>query len=193
MIKLNSDLLALVKKGFVPMPGGMAEPVAGAGMMTAAHIPVSPPGGGGMPPPGGDPAMMGGGMPPPGGDPAMMGGMPPPGGDPAMMGGMPPPGGDPAMGGMPPPGGDPAMGGDPAAAAPGQIVMSPEEFARVLQVVASSGSSGGDDPAAAGGDPAAGAKPKKLSTDAKLDLMAQALGVQFPGADAGAAPAGGVA
>ena len=118
-----------------------------------------------------DPAMMGGAGGAPPMDPAMMGGMPP---DPAAMGGMPP---DPA-----------AMGGDPAAAATGQIVMTPEEFARVLQVVAAAG--GGGDPAAAG-DPVAAAKPKKMSTDAKLDHLAQALGVQFPGGEAGAAPAGG--
>jgi hypothetical protein len=61
--------------------------------------------------------------------------------------------------------------------------MSPEEFARVLQVVAGAGGNG------AAGAPAAdaAAKPKKVSTDAKLDAVIQALGIQLPGAE-GAAP-----
>jgi len=146
------------------MTAGMAAPMGGGMPMDPSM--------GGMPPPGGmpmDPSM--GGMPPPGGMPMdpSMGGMPM---DPS-MGGMPM---DPSMGGMPPP--DPAaMGGDPAAV-PGQIVMSPEEFARVLQVVAGAGGGGG------GGDPVAGAeaKPKKVSTDAKLDAVIQALGIQIPNA-----------
>jgi hypothetical protein len=84
--KLNKELLAEVKKAFVPMPGGQAEPVAGAGQMTAGLAG----------PMGGDPAAAGGAMPP-GGDPATMGGMPPMdpsmlGMDPSMMGGMPPAG-----------------------------------------------------------------------------------------------------
>ncbi len=91
MTKLNRDLLTLVKQGFVPQPGGAAEPAAGAGPMTAGMAAPMDPGMGGMPPdPGMDPGM--GGMPM---DPGMGGGMPPPGLDPAMAGmmggGMPPP------------------------------------------------------------------------------------------------------
>lgn len=75
---LDTKLLKLVKQGFVPQPGGQAEPVAGASQMTA-----------GMAAPMGDPSM--GGMPM---DPSMM---PPAGLDPAMAGllggAMPPPGG----------------------------------------------------------------------------------------------------
>ena len=171
MHKLNKELLTLVKQSFVPMPGGMAEPVAGASQMTAGM--VAPMGGAPM-----DPSM-GGGMPP-GGDPSM-GGMPPGAPMDPAMGGMPPGAPmDPSMGGMPP--------GDPAAAggAPGQIVMSPEEFARVLQVVAGVGGGGGG--GEAGAPPVgAGAKPKKVSTDAKLDALIQALGFQVPGEE-GAAP-----
>ena len=162
MAKLNKELLMMVKQGFIPMPGGMAEPVAGAGPMTAG---MAAPMGGGAPPM--DPAMMGGGGAPPM-DPAMMGG------------GMP---ADPAMAG-----GDPAMMGAEGAPPTGQIVMTPEEFARVLQVVASMGAKGGE---GAGAEGAGGeAKPKKLGTDGKLDLIAQAIGVQFPqeGAEAGGAP-----
>jgi len=193
MHKLNKELLTLVKQSFVPMPGGMAEPVAGASQMTAGMVapmggaPMDPSMGGGMPP-GGDPSM--GGMPPG----APMGGMPPGAPMDPAMGGMPPGAPmDPSMGGMPPGAPmDPSMGGmppgDPAAAggAPGQIVMSPEEFARVLQVVAGVGGGGGG--GEAGAPPVgAGAKPKKVSTDAKLDALIQALGFQVPGEE-GAAP-----
>jgi len=188
MHKLNKELLTLVKQSFVPMPGGMAEPVAGASQMTAGMAapmggaPMDPSMGGGMPP-GGDPSM--GGMPPGAPMDPAMGGMPPGAPMDPSMGGMPPgmpPGApmDPSMGGMPP--------GDPAAAggAPGQIVMSPEEFARVLQVVAGVGGGGGG--GEAGAPPVgAGAKPKKVSTDAKLDALIQALGFQVPGEE-GAAP-----
>ena len=41
MSKLDTKLLKLVKQGFVPQPGGQAEPVAGASQMTAgmrAHV-----------------------------------------------------------------------------------------------------------------------------------------------------------
>ncbi len=85
------DLKRLLKVAFVPMPGGQAEPVAGAGMLTAAAASGGIGGGQGAMPPG-DPNAM-----PPEGDPGMM----PPEGDPGMM----PPGGDPGM--MPP--GDPGM------------------------------------------------------------------------------------
>jgi hypothetical protein len=81
---------------------------------------------------------------------------------------------------------DPAMAGGEAGAPPtGQIVMTPEEFARVLQVVASMGAKGGEGMDGAGGE----AKPKKLGTDGKLDMIAQAIGVQFPqgGEEAGGA------
>ena len=77
--RLNYELLQEVedgfrKKAFVPMPGGQAEPVAGAGMMTAAQAA----------PMGMDPAMAGGAPPM---DPSM-GGAPPM--DPmAMLGGDP--------------------------------------------------------------------------------------------------------
>jgi len=80
-----------VKRAFVPMPGGQAEPVAGASQMTAGMgAPMGAPMGGGDPAAGGapmDPAAMMGAMPP-GVDPAMMGidpmtgmpiGAPPPG------------------------------------------------------------------------------------------------------------------
>lgn len=85
------------KAAFVPMPGGQAEPVAGASPMTAAlGAPMGAPGG--APPPGGPPPQAGGappmGGPLPGGPPPQAGGAPPPGG--------PPQGPLPQAGGPPP-------------------------------------------------------------------------------------------
>ena len=85
--KLDNDLLQSVldgfgKQAFVPMPGGQAEPVAGASPATAAMgAPMGSPPGGGMPQQGGGMPQQGGGMPP-------QGGMPP--GAPPQGGGMPP-------------------------------------------------------------------------------------------------------
>ena len=203
MTRLNRDLLSMVKKGFVPMPGGQTEPVAGASPMTAAMgapmggggMPMDPAmmgGGGGMPMDpsmmGGDPAAMGGGMPM---DPSMMGGDPAAmGGDPAAMGGGDPMAGvDPAalqslLSGTP---ADPAaMGGDPMAAGGEPTVTIPvSSLLEILKIVkgepTSDVSEGGDVAAEAPG----AEKPKKLGTSAKLDMILQALG-QAP--DAGGAP-----
>ena len=169
MEKLDHAMLSQVKKGFVAMPGGAdpsmgAGPVAGGGMMTQAQ--ASPMGG----TPQMDPSM-GGGMPP-GGDPSMGGGQPPM--DPSMMGAAP--GGDPNAGGMPP-GGDPNAGMPPAppadagagAAPSGQIVLTPDEFIAIIQVLQGGGGGGaGKAPGAKGGG--------KAGTDAKLDQILQALG-----------------
>jgi hypothetical protein len=137
-VALQAVLDGFSKRAFVPMPGGQAEPVAGASMMTAGQVA----------PMGGDPAA--GGMPM---DPAAMGGMPM---DPAAMGGMPM---DPAaMGGMPM---DPAaMGGmptDPSAMGIGgsSITMTIPEFIQLIEVIRG-GSPGAQD----------GAKPKKPKSDA---------------------------
>ena len=150
MTRLNRDLLSMVKKGFVPMPGGQTEPVAGASPMTAAM--GAPMGGGGMPMDpammGGDPAAMGGGGMPM--DPAAMGGggMPM---DPAAMGGgggMPM---DPAM-----MGGDPAaMGGDPAAMGGGDPMagVDPAALQSLLSGTPADPAAMGGDPMAAGGEP----------------------------------------
>ena len=192
-VKLQTVMDGFTKAAFVPMPGGQAEPVAGAGPMTAGMTA----------PMGGDPAAMGGmppvdpatgmpidpntgmpidpntGMPM---DPAAMGGMPPM--DPAAMGGMPPM--DPAaMGGMPPM--DPAMmGGMPPPA--GNITMSVPELLQLIEVI--KGGGGGAAPA----DPLSGegapedpsAKPKKTSGTAaineKLDALLGALGMAGGGA-----------
>jgi len=157
------------KHAFVPMPGGQAEPVAGASQMTA-----------GMAAPMGDPAM--GGMPPEGMpmDPAM-GGMPPEG-MPPEAGGMPV---DPAAGGMPPEALPPelaALMGGGAEPAPGQISMSVPEFLDLIRVL-----KGGDAAAPAGevADPVAGAeKPKPKASlqevNQKLDALMAALGGGAP-------------
>ena len=113
MSKLDTKLLKLVKQGFVPQPGGQAEPVAGAGPMTAGMVaPMSDPSMGGMPM---DPSM--GGMPM---DPSMM---PPAGLDPAMAG---------LLGGaMPPP-----EGGAGGAGRPGTMInMTSEEFLKFLKQI----------------------------------------------------------
>ena len=160
---LNLDLLEEVKKAFVPMPGGQAEPVAGAGMMTAAQAaPMGPPPGAPMDPAMGgapmDPAAMGGAPM----DPAAMGGMPPM--DPAAMGGMPPM--DPAAMGM-----DPAMlaqavGGE-AGPSDGTITMPVSQLLELIAVltggqVAKANSEGSGE----GGE--MGAKPKKPSSNQML-------------------------
>jgi len=111
MSKLDTKLLKLVKQGFVPQPGGQAEPVAGAGPMTAGMVaPMGDPSMGGMPM---DPSM--GGMPV---DPSMM---PPTGLDPAMAG---------MLGGMPP--ADAAPGGSGT-----MINMTSEEFLKFLKQIMS--------------------------------------------------------
>ena len=155
---LNLDLLEEVKQAFVPMPGGQAEPVAGAGMMTAAQVaPMGPPPGAPM-----DPAMGGAPMDPAamGMDPAAMGGAPM---DPAAMGGMPPM--DPAAMGM-----DPAMlaeavGGE-AGPSDGTITMPVSQLLELIAVltsgqVAKANSEGGE-----GAEMAA--KPKKPSSSQML-------------------------
>ena len=171
---LDHELMALVKEGFVSMPGGADPaagpgPVAGGGMLTQAQ--AAPMGGGGMPP-GMDPAMMAGapGGMPPGMDPAAMGAAPPM--DPAAMaggGGMPL---DPSMQGMPPmPPMDPAaMGGDPAAggmeAAPGNVTMSFAEFKEYTQMLLGAGAGKAKAEAA----PAA-AGPVNSGLEQKLDQL----------------------
>lgn len=154
---LKSTLQSFQKAAFVPMPGGQAEPVAGAGMATEA-----------MGAPMGDPAM--GGMPM---DPAMAGGDPMAGGMPMdpSMGGMPM---DPAMGGMPM---DPAMmGGAPMEPPVGQITMSVPEFIQLIQVL-----NGGKAEAGAGAEPGT---PKRKGGTAeiseKLDLLLSAIGAPQP-------------
>ena len=168
-VVLDNESLMEVKRGFVPMPGGQTEPVAGAGMMTAAQAAPM----GGMPA-GGDPAM--GGMPM---DPAAMGGMPP-GGDPA-MGGMPM---DPAaMGGMPM---DPAAMGGEMAPADGQVSMP---FSQLLELIAVLTGGSVEKAKAAGGEEGGGetaeGKPKKLSTGAMVAQLYE----NSMGQSAGGAPA----
>lgn len=165
MGNLDYKLLDLVKKGFVPMPGGQTEPVAGASMATAA---MGAPIGGD---PGMDPNMMGG-------DPGVMGGMSPEmmGMDPGMM--------DPNMMGMDPSmvGMDPnMMGGDPAelealmaqlqGGAPGgegTITLTVDQLIQLLEAV--SGMGGGK--AASSGT----AKGKGNSTEDKLNTIIGMLG-----------------
>jgi hypothetical protein len=193
---LDMELLKLVKQGFVPMPGGQTEPVAGASPMTAAMgapmgddpaamggMPMNPAAmgtGGGMPPM--DPAAMGGGMPM---DPAAMGaggGAPPPM-DPAAMGGMPM---DPAaMAG--------AMGG--SMTPDGNISMPVSQLIQLITVLrgadveqAKNKGAGGEGGAGAGGE----AKPKKPNSSQLLqEIHAAVTGQPAPAAGGGAAPAGG--
>ena len=148
-----------------PPPGG---PPGGAPPMDPAMM-------GGMPPM--DPAM--GGMPPM--DPAMMGGAPPM--DPAMMGGAPPM--DPAMGGAPPM--DPAaMGGMPP------LTVSAEDLMALFQEISkqapaeesSSGSSGRVTNRDLG--------ERLEGLEAKLDALANALGMQLPPTEVGAGAAPGM-
>ena len=134
MKKLDFALLRQVKLGFVPQGGG-AEPVQGAGPMTAAMgSPVGGPPGGA---PGGDPSQ---GAPV---DPSQ-------GGDPSQQAApMPPSGLDPAMAGML--GGQPAAPGDPAAGGmSGNSMMSVDDFIKLLKAVKGtiSGQAGQPAPAA---------------------------------------------
>lgn len=165
---LNLKLLEQVKEGFVPMPGGQTEPVAGASQMTAAM--GSPMGGGGAPPmdpsmmggagaPPMDPSMMGGGMPM---DPSMMGGAgAPPPMDPSMMGGAgaPPPPADPAAaGGLPPEMAGMQAGPD------GMVTMPVSQLITLIGVLKGGG---GDKPEGGAAAPAE-AKPKKPSSQQLL-------------------------
>jgi len=184
-VKLQAVLDGFTKRAFVPMPGGAAEPVAGASPMTAgmaAPMGGDPAAAGGMPPV--DPATgmpmdpaMAGGAPM---DPAMAGGMPM---DPAAMGGEMPM--DPAMMDM-----DPAMMG--GGAMPGTVTMSIPELIQLIEVVKGGGggaSKPGADTAMGGeeGGVPGEAKPKKAGGTAavneKLDTLLAALGL-----GAGAAP-----
>lgn len=152
MHKLNRELLAQVKAAFVPMPGGMSEPVAGASPMTAAmgapmglDAPVDPNSVAGTPTV--DPAMMGG-------DP--MAGMP---ADPNAMPADPnaAPVDPNAAAGAPPV--DPMAGMPPT----GQIILTPTEFIQIIAAIKGEASAAAPAPGAP-----AEAKPKS-GTAAKLD------------------------
>ncbi len=123
MTTLDNAMLAEVLKGFdklafVPMPGGQAEPVAGASPMTAgmADPMMDPSGGGGMPM---DPAA--GGMPM---DPAA-GGMP-----------MGPEGMPPELAGL--------MGGGEPMPAEGQVTLTGPELIELIRVLQGGKSEGGE-------------------------------------------------
>ena len=167
-MKLDNELLRMVKAGFVPMPGG-APPMDPA----MGGMPMDPAMAGGAPPMGGMPPM----------DPAMAGGAPPMGGmpmDPAMAGGMPPM--DPAMaGGMPPM--DPAMLESALGGGGGSMItMTPEELTNLIQVVLGAKSGTGVSP---DGAPASEPRKKGGGVEAKLDMLMEALGI-------GAQPAPGM-
>lgn len=140
MTTLDTKLLqqvkqALAKQAFVPMPGGQAEPVAGAGPMTAGMVaPMGDPGMEGMPM---DPGM--GGMPM---DPGMM---PPPGLDPAMTG---------MMGGMPP-GGEmtPPEGGAEGGTPNGTITLTINDLIKLIKVFNAGGAQEAAQPQQAASDP----------------------------------------
>ncbi len=156
-VKFNREALAaaryLSKQAFVPMPAGEAPGMAP----------------GGMPPEMMDPGMVGpDGMPM---DPAMMGGMVGPDGmpmDPGMVGpdGMPM---DPNM--LPPEMMDPGMmdmGGG------GMITMTGAEFTELLiTIIQAVVGAGGTAKQAKGGG-------KGNSVEAKVDALAQALGIPLP-------------
>jgi hypothetical protein len=142
------------KKGFVPMPGGGTEPVAGASAATAALA------GGGM---GGDPSQQpvdpatGAPIDPNTGlplDPAMAGGAPV---DPAMAGGAPV---DPAAAGAAPaPEGaamDPSVAGMPSPTPDGMIQMPVSQFITLLETLGAAGKKGTAKPSGAGAAPAGG-------------------------------------
>jgi len=155
METLDHGLLELVKEGFVPMPGGQAEPVAGASQMTAGLAgPMQPPGG---MPPGGDP-MAAGGMPP-GGDPMAAGGAPPM--DPMAAGGMPPM--------------DMGMGAPPG----GQITLTVPEFIELIAVI--KGDGGGAPPAEAPAEPSK--KPKAEGEAAPAEAVAAPAAAPSPEQD----------
>lgn len=157
METLDKSLLYAVQHGFekqsfVPMPGGQAEPVAGASPMTAGMV---APLGGQAAPPGMDQMAGPGGMPQ---DPAA-GGMPPGGmpADPAMMG-IDPMTGQPLGG---PPMDPAAAGGDPAAA-PGagedpiqMIIDGVVEALTPIIEKATKSSGGGESSASSSSEPAA--------------------------------------
>ena len=164
MTKLDRNLLQQVKRGFVPMPGGQGEPVAGFSPMTSGMTN----------PMGGDPSQ-GGGMPPVDPntgmpmDPSMMGGAPggmPPGGDPSQGGGMPP-GGDPSQGGGMPPAPDPSMGGGmpPAPPSGSMISLTMPDLIELIKTLKGDGPGG--EPKKAGG---------KAGVEAKLDQILQMMG-----------------
>lgn len=149
MRKLDHKLLQLVKQSFVPSGQSQAEPVAGAGPMTAGLAnPV-----------GGDPAAMGMDPAMAGMDPAAMGM------DPAMMGM------DPAAMGM-----DPAMMGaagamPPPAPAAGTITLSVPELIQLVQ--AFNGAGGSKKPKMK--EEQAPVEGAGNSSDAKLDRVIQLL------------------
>ena len=195
MQKLNQDLLNLVKRSFVPMPGGQAEPVAGAGQMTAglASGGIGAPPGAAADPNAVDPNT---GMPA-GGDPAAMGGDPAATGAPA----------DPNAGGqMPPemlaalsgtmPGG---TGGGVAPGSPGTITLTVEQLIQLVQAFGGGAKKkpAGDAGAGAGSAPAAGgAAPDMSGISDKLDKILQAINPPSAGASMSAsqpAPAPGAA
>lgn len=127
---------ALEKSGFVPMPGGQAEPVAGASQATAAlsaggmggqeEQPVDPSTGMPVDPSTGLPMDPNAGMPP-GAE-----GMPPEGMPPE---GMPPEGMPPG----PPPGAGMEAGGIPGATSDGMITMPVSQFIQLLETLGAAG------------------------------------------------------
>lgn len=127
--RILAGLSQLQKRSFVPMPGGQAEPVAGASQMTAGM--TQPMGGAPGQPPAVDPAT---GQPMPAGpapaDPAMMG-MTGGGGMPVDEEGNPV---DPATGQpLPPPEEMPAP--EPAPEPAGMAAVPPDEFMTAVQTV----------------------------------------------------------
>ena len=177
LLKLAKD--SLRKEAYVPM-----TPEA----LAAAQQP--PP-----PPPGGDPNAGAGAPPPmdpnamPPMDPAAAGGMPPPGMDPnAATGGMPPPGMDPNAVPPPPPPEDPSAGGQP-------VMLNLKDLQELFKQV----NDDGNDEANAQADAGQPAQTSKRVTNKMindkidqfsqtLDMIAQALGVQPPLQQTGAAP-----
>jgi len=160
MTKLDRELLRQVKLGFVPQPGGQAEPVAGAGPMTAGM--VAPMGGAPM-----DPAMAGGA--PMG--PAMMGGMPP----------MPPAGLDPAMAGMVGGGGGmpPEQGGGMTGSS--TLTLTVDDLIKLFKVFQKNSGGAPAAPAA----PAAAAPSAGGGTDPRLDKIVQLLEAALGQAEGG--------